>query len=61
MMKARTHTYYMKDLDKTHPLKQFYKHANNLTQKHWAEYNCWKNEIYRCSDQYPTNIHIIFY
>ena len=32
--KHRTHTFYMKNLDKNHPLKVLYINANNLKPKH---------------------------
>lgn len=58
--KHRTHTFYMKNLDKNHPLKVLYINANNLKPKHLDSFTQWKHDMKAYSDNYPTNTHIIF-
>lgn len=58
MQMNRQQTFYMKNLPIAHPLKQLYKDPYNIDNMN--EYNMWKATRDKCSDKFPTNIHIRF-
>lgn len=60
IMNPRKHTFYMKNLKSSHPLKRLYKHSHNLSSEDIQNFYKWKYERDVYSDGYPTNIHIIF-
>lgn len=57
MLKSRTHTFYLKNLEKDNLLKKLYKNPN---EKNIQKFEQWKlnDKIYK--DSYPTNVRIVF-
>lgn len=57
MLKSRTHTFYLKNLEKDNLLKKLYK---NPSEKNIQKFEQWKlnDKIYK--DNYPTNVRIVF-
>lgn len=57
MLKSRTHTLYLKNMDKNDPLKKLYENPNE-TNIHI--YENWKKQNNKYNDKYLTNVHIVF-
>ena len=55
MLNIRTHTFYLKNLEKSHPLKKLY--SKKCKKKDVKEFIKWKKNI---KYNYPTNVKIIF-
>lgn len=57
MLKSRTHTFYLKNLEKNNILKKLYKNPN---EENIQKFEQWKlnDKIYK--DNYPTNVRIVF-
>jgi hypothetical protein len=59
MLKPRTHTFYLKNLNIDHPLKKLYEKVNT-SQEDLNNYKEWKNSNAKFTDNYVTNVRIVF-
>lgn len=57
MLNTRIHTFYLKNLEKDHPLKKTYKNPN---EKNITKFENWKNQNEKYKDNYTTNVRIVF-
>jgi hypothetical protein len=57
MLKQRTHTFYLNNLEKNHPLKKLYKKPN---EKNIAKFENWKKYNDKYTDNCITNVRIVF-
>ena len=59
MLNTRTHTFFLKNLEKNHPLKKLYKNSNP-SEKRITNFTKWKQENDKFNDGYITNTRIVF-
>ena len=57
MLKSRTHTFYLKNMDKKDPLIKL---NENPYETNKYIFENWKKENNKYSDKYLTNVHIVF-
>ncbi len=60
MLNVRTHTYYFKNIENDHPLKNLYKNASNLTFNDIIKFYNWKIEQNYYKNNLTTRTHIVF-